>query len=231
MISLTWWEYDELLEHLHDREDIWMQSEENPLLWMRTQEDEAVCALYVTLPADATAQFRQYQIAAIPMAWDEERSRTYLIDLASHWTTYGHRMGIEKLLITELSIPEETAALAAIAIESFDWIDLTEPDHKADVLPACVDLVERQSNIGTYLLAGGGWARLTYLDGMIRVAMSLPNRDTGGYSHPFEGFVRPKHGRVEEAAAALAGWPVKWRPRDIPDDTAVQLPLPKEANG
>ena len=227
MISLTWWEYDELLEHLHNREDIWTQSEENPLLWMRSMGDEACCAVLVTPPANPDAPYRQYQASSIPMAWDEEKSGKYLIDLASHWTTYGHRMAVEKLLLEELKLDGETAALMAIAIESFDWIDVAEPEEKTDMHPVFVDPLERKTHIGTYLLSGGGWAKLTLLGGMIRVAMSLPNKDSGGFAHPFEGFVRPKHGRVEEAAAALAGWEVKWRPREIPDGPQ-QLKLPKE---
>ena len=56
-MTLTWWEYEDLLEHLRSREDIWIQSEENPFLWLRVDDEAASClALSFSPPADAESR-------------------------------------------------------------------------------------------------------------------------------------------------------------------------------
>jgi hypothetical protein len=228
VISLTFWEAEELLEHCVKRDDIWMQSEENPYLWLRTDgSGDSLCAILIVPPPDETSPYRRYGLDIIPMTYSQGESEEYVRKLLRHWTLYGHRMDVQALLIDELKVPEAVAEVVAIAIESFDWIDKREdPDRPDSVVK--YQHIDAQAHVGTWLLAGGGYVKLRFLGGMIRTSLSIPNPNSGGYDHPLEGYVRPRDGRIEEACASLAGWPTRML---VPVNSDIaQLKLPGDMN-
>jgi hypothetical protein len=216
-LRITWWEAEELFEHLTERDDIWTQSDDNPWLWMRSvslqEREEAVLALSFQPPADESSPYRCYALTVLPMAWPLERCARYLQDLLVHWTMFGERVRIERFLRSaQVHEPE----LLAIAISALRWTDeAKDPDADPapveqaalypDVHPYPQIEIPDPLNIGTFLLTQGlGWLKLRYEAGLIRCEVSLQNAGKGhGWSHPLVGHVRPKDGRVKDAAAEL----------------------------
>src|SRR4051812_5784279 len=104
---LTWWEFEELIEHLEGRPDIWTQSDENPFLWMRCAQtwstgevlETPACALYFLPPANAESPYRMFQMQRMTMsAWSDDEVLAYVEQLLQHWTSYGHRTALTKFL-------------------------------------------------------------------------------------------------------------------------------------
>ena len=214
-IQLTWWEYDELLEHLKDRPDIWTQSEDNPFLWLRSQtirattpeeEDETTngLALVITPPADESSHFRLFTIEIHVFDWEQDYCHQYLIDLLHHWTLYSRRARIEKFLATDLGLTPDIARLGAIGITSFDQLSEPEdPDSSetpapkkiwADMIPPDVDIPILDSfDIGTWFLRDGGYVNLKHKNGAIITRISIRHPRTNGFTHPLRGVVRPPY--------------------------------------
>lgn len=233
---LTFWEYDELLEHLSDREDIWTHSEENELLWMRSaiswetgvEESLPAYALLFNPPKDLASPYRIWGLDTHTIGWTADVVDSHVERLLEHWTSYGQRKAASKLL-TDLNVAE--AELVAIALASLDWTTPTPEDPEGethlrqeglwpDTLPPLSPPPPDPLDIGTYLLQGGmGWIRLRLAGGMIRITTSIQNRTAGGgFGSPMDGFVRPRDGRVLDAASSLAG-------RTAPKKTSVALPV------
>jgi hypothetical protein len=215
-LRITWWEYEELLEHLEQRPDIWMQSEENPLLWMRLVksprldvEEEVGNALALHfMPPTQEGPYRQYGIQVFPQEWPEAECTSYLDDLLSKWTAFGHR---KRTVATLRDCQVEHAELIAIAVEAIDWLEAPAPDPEtaskhSDALqqrmyPPAPDPID----ITTELFYGNrGWMNLRRAGGMIRVRASVKSRD-GLWGQQLEGFVRPRDGRIEDTVSFLLG--------------------------
>jgi hypothetical protein len=217
-VNVCWWEHAELLEHFGRREDIWEQNAENADLWLRTREGEALLAVHFVAPPDPESLFRQYAATVYPVTLSQEEADRYFVDLLRHWTSYGHRMQTEYFMREELKLPADTAALCAIALESYEWQDNPPGDPENTISPTDQGLpglrpdvrpptfeTDDPLEIGTYTLRDGGWVRLRMHGGMMKVELSIPNADSGGYDHPLSGFVRPRFTPLVDAAAALAG--------------------------
>lgn len=219
-LQLCWWEYEALLTHLRSREDLWTQSSDNELLWLREEPRQDVptnaFGLYFLPPKDTSSLFRQYTLTWIPMAWDDDAISSYLTWLVNHWTSYRYRQVVTKFLTDELKVDPATAALSAIAIEglSFDEDRSEEPPspplqeelwptEEAVSLP--VDFDSDPTLIGTYLLAGSaGWLQLRLFGGMIRASIMLRAKASAAMI-PLQGLIRPLNGRVRDAAEELTG--------------------------
>ena len=209
--TITWWEYDELVEHLSSRPDIWTRSDENEFLWLRSASEEGPDAgLLFSPPSDPESPFRCYALETIPLGWDEDYLNVYITGLLTHWTSFSVRKRTEEFLIDELHIDPQTSHLSAIALESFDWTErstsITEttgpaplPDSIATILPP-----PKVGHVGTWLLAGGGYVRLDFQNVLIRATISIPSEKSRGYGPPLEGFVRPYDGRTSDAIAFLS---------------------------
>lgn len=227
-LRITWWEHDQLVEHLEERDDIWMSGDDLPGLWLRFDrsrshlvEDEPKDALMMQLvpPPDDVHPYRQYQIQLHPQVWEHDFCQEYVLRLLRGFTAYGRRERIVGLL-TSLGIPDPE--LIAIAIEGFDWLEASPAtDAEATVPEAQMQIFAQEieprqlielpisdpMDLGTYLLQGNvGWLRLRLAGGQIRCSASVRGRNEAGWTTLLEGYVRPPNGRVRDAAATLAGW-------------------------
>jgi len=228
-MNLCWWEYEQLLDHLRSRGDIWASS--HPSVWVRSfsydESETIVCCLRFTPPRNA-GPFRQYACSVVPMEWTVEQADEYLQHLLESWTDYGRRKRFETFLRDELRLESALAANAAIALCSLDEGLNPGPDPDRLPLPTARELfpdvqspllclADGAHYLRTYGFTGGGWFTISLTGGMLRVRASLPShgRYGGGYSQPFEGFVRPYNGNVNLAAAALFG-----------DDMIEAAPMP-----
>lgn len=222
--QLTWWEYDELTEHLNDRPDIWTcDPETNPWLWMRmdrpysefdTVQQEPAAGFQFLPPKDPESPYRQFSVMVVPMSWDGEACDDYLTKLLFGWTSYGQRLERTELLM-KCGVAADTAPLIALALGVQDHSDREAemptgkdveplPDSLAPLMPAPPDPL----HIGTYLHAGGGYTSLRFAGGQMRVKISVPSANKRGllaFGPPLEGFVRPIDGRIRDTAVFLSG--------------------------
>ena len=222
-MKLAWWEYDELLEHLQDRPDIWTHDPEvNPFLWLRQDRpwseaepvaQEPAVGLNFLPPGSPDSPYRMYGVQILPLSWAEADCEAYVSRLIGSWTSYGLRIGREALL-RDCRIAEEEVPLIALALGVLDHADgpvgppvgSDEPvaDALAPILPAPKDPLE----IGTYLLSEGGYVRLRLAGGQIQTRLSIPSKGKRGlrsFGPVLEGYVRPIDGRIRDTAVFLAG--------------------------
>lgn len=213
--QLTWWEYDELLEHLQSREDIWTCSDDNEFLWLRTQPvyheetDEFTttngCALQFSPPSDGDSAFRLYSLDAHLLEWTEEHCKDYVTGLLDHWTTYSLRSRVQKFMTADLQLADEMAMIAAIAVTSFDHSEeRKDPDGDEPVIrPSDVVVYDQfprlpdPFDVGTWLLAGGGYVKLRLNQNVLSVTLSIPSL-SDGFPYPLKGVVRPLTQSVQD---------------------------------
>src|SRR5689334_22584556 len=118
MLQLCWWEWNELLDHITERDDIWSSVPDSPLLFLRqTAPDEEglrqdALLLQAVPPPDSTSPWRQFGIQITPLSWSKETYDAYLMRLLAHWTSYDHRLRMTALLM-EMGVAQ--AHLIAIA--------------------------------------------------------------------------------------------------------------------
>jgi len=233
-MKLTFWEYDELVEHFQERTDIWTQSEENPFLWVRTvpldAEDQMVLALIFTPPASPDSPYRLFDVQTMPMAWDEAFCERYTSRLFEHWTTFSERRRIEALLRScKVGDPD----LLAIAICALHWTEDSDPDAEdatlhqerlwPDSVPPMYDIPD-PLDIGTFILVQGGYVKLRLQADCIQVTLSVRSAVGGGFGPPLKGHVRPPDGRARDAAASISG-----KGKYLPDPAgAPLLPSPEQ---
>jgi hypothetical protein len=221
---LTWWEYDQLFEHLDSRRDIWIQSDENEFLWLRLEKrwetgeelESEACAVLLTAPTSSDDPYRMYVLQSIPMSWGEAQTDTYIQSLLRHWTPFARRETVASFLRETLQHDAETAELAAIALEALDWgdvvpSDLSDPEHSVltadSVPPIGPPPPQDPCTIGTWLLVGAaGWLHLALRGGQMRIRLSVRAPSAEGFATPLEGYVRPLNGHVRDTAAALGEW-------------------------
>lgn len=241
-MNVCWWEYDELVDHFQQRKDLYMPSEDNPGLWVRfvggaEGSETAACAMMFA-PPKTDGPYRQYSVRIVPAEWDQKECDKFLIELLTHWTSYGYRIRTQDFLTTQLSVVSKQAEMAAIALGRLDTDESYDPDkEKISYQPRLPIDADTFSNIGettpskiTYLLERGGWLQLEPKDTAFRVTISVPNHKNwgGGYSGcPMSGYVRPVSGHVKQYAAFLAGVELQDYPRDLSHEPH-QLELLKE---
>jgi len=141
-MRLTWWEREELLEHLRQRSDIWAQNEQNPDLWLRTvrlagpsieseglepeelrveEQEKGACAFHFV--PEQSSSHKLWTLNTYALEWSEEYVNAYAEHLLRHWTTYGQRCTVAKFLRETLHVPEDQVESAAIELEALDYID------------------------------------------------------------------------------------------------------------
>ncbi len=212
---LMWWEHAELLDHLNDRPDIWMQSPDVSSMWIRMEKSDlgaetppaAATVVHFTPPSDETSPYRQYGVVFYPLAWTSEEIDTYFTRLLTKWTSYGRRLEYAQTL-EQCGV--ENAQLVAVALLSTDHVDSSDglpPDWDEGIADGMRPLMAAPTDplhVGTFLLSNGGYCRLDLRGGMLAVALSIPHPGAG-YGPVMKGFVRPIDGRIRDAAVFLTG--------------------------
>jgi hypothetical protein len=207
-VKITLSEKIELIHHLEDRDDIWINMEGT---WVR-QRGESACLALAFIPMDDL-----FKVDITPMDWEGSDCEEYLEKLLNHWTDYRGRKEQEKLFQQVLGLDEETShqlALQCSAIQSGDNLD---PEQHAlpvvqdrlfpDTLPESIPPIPT-NHIGTFQIAGGGYVRLSLNGGQLRVEMSVRAAHGGGFTSTLTGFVRPRTGDTRTTAALIGGWPI-----------------------
>lgn len=233
-IHVTWWEFDELLEHLRGRPDIWTQSEENEFLWLRGQtlwssdgdaKTISGCAFSCCPPIDATSPFRLFQIDIIPLEWEEAYCQEYLRRTLECWTTYGQRKRVETFLVEELQVSTEHAMLGAIGLGAQDYAEervdpdsVSGPEQQSRLWPDSLPPLSLTPlpdplDVGTWLLQGGGYVSLRLQAEMLRVSISIKDNKADGYGPPLRGYVRPPSGNILDFIRSVT------KRKDLEDET------------
>jgi hypothetical protein len=210
MTRITHWEHADLLEYLKDRSYEWDSSDDR--IWLKSSADgDAQMALQITPPA-SSGPHRLFGVSCIPQKWDVNQSDEYLLRVLDKYTGYGARGQIQQFLAAELSLETMTAYAVAIGIARIINDPIAPPEEAGiqDELfesgnqilpPQATDRMEK-----VYLLAGGGYVKLSLRGGMLLSELSAPSETSGGFSHPLRGIVRPKFGTPRAAAEHLFGW-------------------------
>jgi hypothetical protein len=235
-MTLTWWELEELQEHLQSRPDIWTWDEMSQF-WTRSDTEGAMlCALRFRGPNNL-GPYRQFQVQQIEFGWTVDETSQYLLELCTKWTSYGYRMEIAKLLIEDDAVKMDpaTAMAMSVGIVKLEMDPKTDPD-KEGVAPAHERLPDFGSgffdagqNDPRYFvvgLFGGGYVRISQRSEMLYVTLSIPSN--GGFSGDgqLSGFVRPKNGNFEGACRVLFGQTDV--PEGDPKPKVAQIILPGE---
>jgi hypothetical protein len=150
------------------------------------------------------------------MAWTAAQCEEYLTSLVTKWTDYGQRRRYAGFLLTECSLPADTAQSIATGLCALDQGEV--PDVDAFPLPSlrvlwpdvednALTIRHSERVVRTYGITGGGWLTVRLAGGMLRIRASLRSdgRYGGGFGGTFEGFIRPPHGNASLAAAFLFG--------------------------
>jgi hypothetical protein len=76
MISLTWWEVEELEEHLSSRLDVWTQSEDDPRIWLRASDDASsfLCGIQLLPPSESGLS----SIYELSFDWTVDHTSSYV---------------------------------------------------------------------------------------------------------------------------------------------------------
>jgi hypothetical protein len=166
-VLLTKLEAEELLDHLQQSPDLWMESEETPGLWLHSNEEaEAVCALQV-LPGETFVE-----VQATPLGWSEEQTQTYLQSLVEHWTTLRARKAAASFLRDELSIDAATAELAALALSQLEVAPAVGP---CPDLPQLPPRESASAEAVLFSVVGGGYVELRFREGFLHATVSVPS--------------------------------------------------------
>jgi len=233
-VNLMHWEWNELLEHIGDRSDIWSAVPDRPNSFFRAVDGEAVMALTARMPT-APGPYRQVTVIPVPILWTQDQVDGYLLDLVVKWTSYGFRMQVCSLLVDECGLDPKKAQMAAIAIGKMQQLPDKDPDclgaqavsdtfwpQEGDVQVDVPPEPEGMWYLTRRPWGEGGWLRLRLTGGQLALRCSLPTVN-GDYHLPFDGFVRPRCGDASFALAVLLGWPVTVAP--LPPDMGDSLPL------
>lgn len=213
------WEYEELLEHLEGREDIWKRNEENPLLWLRIDDEgQAGCAL--SFSEELEGEFPIRQVDVYPIVWPPHSCRDYLDELLTFWTEYYRRIQFTKTLQERHNMKEGDSQLAAMRLAAIDHeTGRKDPDPEGREEPAYPHgflpptAVPDPDHIGIWDVkaglpsqAGTLWLRRARHNPnqMISIEVSLPS-PTGGHVPRLTGFVYPVSGNVKDFTYRIRG--------------------------
>lgn len=189
MINLTLVELAELLDHLEEREDLWVFANG---LWVRMKDDVPCMAVQVVSPPEPHSPHTLASLIPHPSAWSETESAEYLDRLARGWTSYGERMKAFHLLKTAAHLDEQTAYAAALVISTFYNGTAKEPEepstqpHIPELPPTYPDLapVDRSlPDARNFFFQGGGWVRVSLQGEVFFTEMSLPSEYGGSTIH------------------------------------------------
>jgi hypothetical protein len=114
-LQLTWWEFDELLEHFQRRPDIWHADGD---LWIRYSDNEKSEALLAvqTVPYEGSSRFRTGTIIGTPLGVTLEEMSDYLLSLLIGHTSYAERTDAATFLEAELGLAPPQAKQASVIL-------------------------------------------------------------------------------------------------------------------
>jgi len=192
---ITRLEHSELLDHLEQSDDLWMQSVELDSLWLRSDGEASLCALRF-VEADPVVH-----VEVLPLVWTLEDSEAYLLRLVEHWTSYPYRKSVEAFLRDELHVDAPTAELAAIALLQLEAPLLEGPVPDLPEIP----VKSPPPEVALFQLAGGGYVELLTRGGLLHATLSVPsNRQHSSFGPPLTGVFRTHRIHTQNAAAAIA---------------------------
>jgi len=224
-VGLLWWEYNELLEHLISRPDIWTESEGQPGLWLRSSSEGDGCGVLLVPPVK-TGPYRQYVLRSVPMTWDAQRTDDYIHELLTHWTSYNYRLDLTTLFTEELHLDQRTASNVAIAAVRLGQGPEFDPDHLPE--PTQSNLVDGDTGFThtaglneplrrVFYLTGGGYVCFRPSGGLLTVDISVKVREGFTGAGQFSGHVRPRNGDLRGAFTILFGEPLTQLTRTEPE--------------
>lgn len=216
LAPITWWEHEELLEHLKNRPDIWSATQD-PSTWLRTdKEGTALCALRFRGPDRPNHRFRQFQVLPIELAWDVDTTQEYALRLLRKWTSYGIRIETANLLLTELGLAANVANAAAIAIAGIEQTGIQDPDGSVFPAPTQGELwpdsarpelpAPLRERAYRYIGFFGGGFSIDYRGGRLHFALEIAGANKVGFYSTraqYSGIIWPRSCTVEQAAAYL----------------------------
>lgn len=238
---LTWWEIEELEEHLNGRPDIWT-ADETYGMWLRTDgSDNPVLGLKFLGP-NSTGPYRKFKVQCIPLGWSVEQCDEYLDRLCTKWTSYGFRTAVFSLLATDegIKMDPKLAEAVAVAIAKIEQEPAPDPERlelptQGEIWPdmaGCkMEPATVERTVRTTGLIGGGYVSIRYQGEMLRVRISMPSAHHEGFDHPLEGYVRPRYGNLALAAGDLFGHPLKVQHVPARDPMAPGEPLAELVQG
>jgi hypothetical protein len=212
MITLTWWELEELTDHLHDREDIWSYDEQS-VTWVRQNtEGTLLCAFRLRGPSN-DGPYRQFQIVPVPFDWDGPTTDDYLLHLCTGWTSYGVRMEAAKLLMEDEGMKLSPQAAMAITIAVLRVGQDALPAGEFVAAPTDGELFPGEHHTlppvreHRFVHFYGGFFNITRAGGMFSINMSInsgkPGQGSNGMFAHYTGHIRPRHGDADRAAEYL----------------------------
>jgi hypothetical protein len=209
-MNLLAWEFEELVEHMHDRPDIWRPSQSRALTFFRIVEGDPVAV--VGAEATEIGAYRGFGLAILAISWSQETADKYLEELARGWTGYGTRCQYAALLSEQAGLDEPTAMQLAVALRAIDANAPPVCDVLPDQLRLPYDVTPPEGNdvpVATYLLRSGGYIALRLVGDRLRLSLSLPSPHGSGYlGETLHGELRPPStGTTQQLAGYLAGWP------------------------
>lgn len=203
-MNITWWEYEELLDHLRSRPDLWTLDDTTGM-WLRTNENSDPCVALAIRGPSNTGPYRQYNVGIIPMDWTVEESDAYVLRLVSMWTSYGIRMKTVELLTTDDGILMEpkTAMAVSVAIGAMENEPRFDPEkEKLFVQGKLPDFMSGfapdpfEQGRALHFINGGGYLSFARRGDMLQVKISLKHPKSGGFGGcgQLTGYVRPQNG-------------------------------------
>ena len=214
-MTLTYWEVEELIDHLECRPDIWTLDPDTQL-WIRSNDDATpLCALNINV--GTTGPFRLSSVRVVPLEWTNSVSEEYLTRLLRHWTSYNTRVEMAAFLSTDDSVHMDPALAMQVAVVLGRIGQEPTADPELSPEPVQQRLLEDGRNNGfpnryfaferrVFYLIGGGYASVSKRGEMLHVQLSIPMRG-GGFSGEGQlaGFVRPINGSIGRALEMLFG--------------------------
>jgi hypothetical protein len=167
-----------------DNSASWMQSEENPGIWMHLDPEYAIRLM----PRGAMTADVEL-IASL-----EGTSPDLLKQLMLRWTSFGTREAMTELLHAELKLEPQIAVAMGIALA---MVEPKGPDLSFAVAPPA----ERAR---TFYIQHGGYLHLSLSKtDALQVVFSLPALGEMFFPGAFTGFVRAADGRTRDTATAV----------------------------
>lgn len=219
-MQLMWWEAEQLIDHINSRPDIWSNTATGQWLRQQSYEDSTGLLGIAITGLSPKGPFQKYTFTLVPLFFTKEQATDYFTNLCIQWTDYGQRERYTRLLIAEGNIDAAKAGLLATALCATDYgvVEGYSTTTPTELIPDIRNLgiigqVDERA-VRAFGITGGGWLRVSFTNGMLKVRASLRTSGDygGGFGGEFEGFIRPSDGNVQLAAAFLLGGLVRSTP-------------------
>lgn len=133
-MTLTWWEWEELLSEIEKRPSLWEEHPSRALTFFRKVDDTPVYALQA-IPQSSKSEYRLVSVIAVPITWTQEECDSHLSYLRESFTSFQFRDEVERFFLKELSFDEQKARLCAIIIGRMQQGPVAEPLPESYVFP------------------------------------------------------------------------------------------------